>query len=216
MPDLAWIIKNKIIYRRRYYDPMYRPEVEAEVKEVIRNSRGNWFIDIGCNTGYYSKLARKRFRRVVSIDPNPKHHAPVQVAISNKSGRAEFYLDSNRGSADSLLQNPHILGKDYQNQDQKIMVETITFDHLGIDADLVKVDVEGAEFEVIEGMNVHKPKKAIIELHDERREEELIQAMLKKGYVMEKLDPYHFLFTLEIEWRKTLDKRRQARMPCSW
>ena len=160
---------------------------------MVREAQGNIFIDIGSNLGYYSKLAKKRFRGVLSIDPNPKYHADMRVAISNKDGRAMFYIGDGRGGADSLLHNPHISGKEWTN-DSPIQVQTMTYDQLMLDADLVKIDVEGAEFDIIEGMKLYLPKRVIIELHDERREQELLSKMGDKGYESEKLGSSHFLF----------------------
>jgi FkbM family methyltransferase len=194
--NIPWILYHKILFRRRYYNAIYNPRIEAEVKKTIRGARGDVFIDIGSNVGYYSKLARKRFKKVISVDPNPKYHAEIQLAISNKNGRAMFYFGDGKGAADSLIHNLHNQGKEWENGNP-IQVETITYDQLMLDADLVKIDVEGAEFEVIEGMNLHKSKKAIIELHDERRENELLQKMAEKGYIASQLDHHHWLFVIE-------------------
>jgi hypothetical protein len=50
------------------------------------------------------------------------------------------------------------------------------------------------EFEVIEGMNLHKPQAVIIELHDERREFELNRKMAEKDYWAEQIDKTHWFF----------------------
>ena len=193
MPDILWIIKNKILFKEKY---TFRDELE--VLRAMKTMHGDIFIDIGCNIGIYSRLMRKRFKRVYSIDPNPKYHAEIQVAISNKLGQAMFFIGNNIGGADSLIHNPHVQGREWKN-DSPIQVETMTFDQLMLDADLVKIDVEGSEFEVIEGMNIHLPKQVIIELHDERRENELLAKMAEKGYIHTKLDIHHFLFKLRYQ-----------------
>ena len=48
-------------------------------------------------------------------------------------------------------------------------MEVRTFDSLGIDADLVKIEVEGEEFKVLAGMVKHLPQCVMVELPDERR-----------------------------------------------
>jgi len=191
-PDIIWILKHKIIHRDK--SGAWNPAFEPEVKKLIGSLSGDVFVDIGCNLGFYSQLARKRFRQVYSIDPNPKYQASIQVAISNKYGHQPFYLGNGIGSADSLIKNPHILGEDWKNEDNQIIVGTMTFDQLELDADLVKIDVEGAEFEVIEGMNLHLPKAAIIEIHDERRIYEMVLKMEEKGYHWTRIDSYHWFF----------------------
>jgi FkbM family methyltransferase len=190
-PDIPWIIRNKILHRswRGAYHPLFEPEV----KKLVASLSGDIFVDIGCNTGVYSKLAKKRFKRVYSIDPNPRYHAPIQVAISNYNGLGTFYLGDGMGSADSLVHNPHILGEDWV-QKESYQVDVRTFDSLDLDADLVKIDVESGEFDVLNGMVKHLPRALVIELHDERREEELIAKMYRKGYSMSRIDETHWFF----------------------
>lgn len=188
------------IHRPRTYYKMLRLKLglpyptEPAVWNTIKRMRGNVFVDIGCNKGEYTRLARKNFKQVYSIDPNPKCNAPIQLAVSDMTGWAEFYIGDNMGGADSIVKNPHILGRDYNNGAKTLKVKTSTFDDLGIDADLVKIDVEGAELKVIDGMNLRLPKNLIIEVHDERSVSELIRKMRMKGYAKSDIDPTHLFF----------------------
>src|SRR5260370_944900 len=192
IPNLPWIFYHKILFRRRYYNPIYDPMIEREVKKIVRESQGDIFIDIGSNIGYYSKLAKKRFRQVVSIDPNPKYHAKIQAAISNKNGRAMFFISDGIGAADSLIHNPHIQGKEWKN-DSPIQIETMTFDQLMLHADLLKIDVVGSEFQVVDGMNLYLPKALIIELHQPERTGELLLKLHQKGSdQIIKIDKTHY------------------------
>lgn len=161
----------------------------------MKQMRGTLFVDIGSNQGVYSRIGRRQFKKTVTIDPNPQWNADYQLALSDHDGHETFYLGDGKGAADSIMKNPHILGKAWQNE-SIYDVETRTFDSLGLDADLVKIDVEGAEFKVINGMNGHLPRAAIIELHDERRERELLDKMSKKGYSASQIDNMHWLFKL--------------------
>jgi len=190
-PDIPWIIRNKIISRPK--PAAWDPTIEPAVKKLVARLNGDIFVDIGCNLGYYSELAKKRFRHVFSIDPNPRYHAKYQFALSNYNGTGMFHLGNGIGSADSLIHNPHILGEDWV-QKESYEVKVRTFDSLNLQADLVKIDVEGGEFEVIEGMNTHKPQRIIIELHDERRKDELVKKMAEKGYHAEQIDETHWFF----------------------
>jgi len=187
----------RFIFEKWILGKHWSPPFEPKVKQLIRSMKGDVFIDIGSNTGIYSRLAQKRFKQVYSFDPNPEYHA-IQFAISDRRGVQPFYYGNGIGSADSLVRNPHILGIDWKNETDSIQVETLTFDDLRLDADLVKIDVEGAEFKVLEGMNLYLPKTLIIELHDERRENELVEKMNGKGYSTSRIDSSHFLFTLPL------------------
>jgi len=96
----------------------------------------------------------------------PVWEANLQIALSDSNRHAPFYIGDGEGSADSLVQNPHILGKNWFNA-SKYDVEVRTFDSLGLDADLVKIDVEGEEFKVLAGMVKHLPQCVMVELRDE-------------------------------------------------
>ena len=193
MTDWNWIITNKIVHRRRYAATHVH---EPKVLSVIKQFHGDLFVDVGCNKGLYSKLAKKNFKKVIGIDPNPKWNADLQVALSNFNGTAPFYIGDNKGSADSLIHIPHIQGIDWRNNTE-YDVKVCTFDSLELDADLVKIDVEEAEFQVLEGMQKYLPRNVIVELHDERRQEELFKLMSSKGYRLERLvDSTHWWFKL--------------------
>jgi FkbM family methyltransferase len=185
MIDIKWIIKYRILKHPKPTEP--------KVTEIMLKIKGDLFIDIGSNTGWYGKTLRKNFREILTIDPNPKWKADLEIAIGKENRIIPFYTFENTGAADSLIDHVHILGKNYENR-QTRLVNVRTFDSLGRDADLVKVDVEGAEFEVLAGMVKHRPKNLVVELHDERREDELIQTSLNMGYKGFQIDSNHWLF----------------------
>ena len=104
-------------------------------------------------------------------------------------GKAAFYVNSNSrniinsASASSLFEKfefracDHAPDRTYTGS--PICVETMRFDSLLSEptADLVKLDVEGAEFLVLEGMKESLAKRRVrnilVELHDRDRREEL-------------------------------------------
>jgi len=157
--DIPWIIRNKIISRPN--PAAWDPTIEPAVKKLVARLNGDIFVDIGCNLGYYSELAKKRFRHVFSIDPNPRYHAKYQFALSNYNGTGMFHLGNGIGSADSLIHNPHILGEDWV-QKESYEVKVRTFDSLNLQADLVKIDVEGAEHLVLRGADFDRFRPWIV------------------------------------------------------
>ncbi|TLX66574.1 MAG: FkbM family methyltransferase, partial [Thaumarchaeota archaeon] len=156
MLDLKWILKYRILN--------YPKPTEPEVTKIMLSMKGNLFIDIGSNTGWFSRILKNNFNNIITIDANPKWKANMRIAISNFDGEGVFFIGNNLGSADSLKNNPYILGKDWINIEQ-LRVKVCRFDTLKLDADLVKVDVEGSEFDVLEGMKEYVPKKIVVELH---------------------------------------------------
>lgn len=168
-----------------------RPNAEPLVVKKLKKIKGKLFVDIGCNEKFYARLLRKNFDEILTVDPNPKWKADMQIALANFNGEAPFYIGMNNGSADSIIPKPHIMGKDWLNG-EPFMVQVRRFDDLAISADLAKIDVEGSEFEVLEGMEGNRPKNLMVELHDERRDYELWFLMGAMGYLVTKIDDTHF------------------------
>lgn len=191
MKDYRFIFEKYVL--RKHRDSWFKTEKKAI--QTAQQIHGNLFIDVGSNRKYYATALKDNFKRIVTIDANPKWQADMQIALSWFNGEAMFYVGDNEGSADSLLQNPHILGKDWTNSG-RFNVPVRTFDSLELDADLVKIDVEGAELDILDGMVKYLPRNVIVELHDEKRRYDLRSRMLNKGYNVKRLDKTHWWFHL--------------------
>ena len=185
---------------------------EKNVRNVLKSIHGDCFYDVGANVGFYSLLLRHNFRQVYAVEPVPanirrlkrglsirfvRNVRVVPVALSDKSGKATFYVNSDSRtmidnlSASSLLEKfefrscDHAPDRTYAGS--PISVETMTFDSLLSEpkADLVKIDVEGAEFLVLEGMREslasRKVNNILVELHDRDRKDEL-ESILKSNF----------------------------------
>jgi len=65
---------------------------------------------------------------------------------------------------------------------------------------LVKIDVEGAEFLVLEGMRAkikeHQIKRIIVELHNKENKSQLELTFTEHGYTVEWVDPDHLFASL--------------------
>lgn len=177
---------------------------EKNVRNLLKSIHGDCFYDIGANIGFYSLSLRNNFRRVYAVEPVPtnirrlkrrlsmrfaRNVRVVPLALSDKNGKSTFYINSdsrnmiNNLSASSLFEKfefrscDHAPDRTYAGS--PISVETMTFDTLLSEptADLVKIDVEGAEFLVLEGMRESFTKRKVghilVELHDRDRKEEL-------------------------------------------
>jgi FkbM family methyltransferase len=177
---------------------------EKNVRNILKSIHGDCFYDVGANVGFYSLLLRGNFRQVYAVEPVPanirrlkrslsirfvRNVRVIPVALSDRNGKATFYVNSdsrtmiNNLSASSLLEKfefrscDHAPDRTYAGS--PITVETITFDNLLSEptADLVKIDVEGAEFLVLEGMREslasRRVNNILVELHDRDRKGEL-------------------------------------------
>jgi len=185
---------------------------EKDVRNILKSIHGDCFYDVGANVGFYSLLLRHNFRQVYAVEPVPanirrlkrglsirfvRNVRVVPVALSDKNGKATFYVNSDSRtvidnlSASSLFERfefrscDHAPDRTYAGS--PISVETMTFDSLLSEpkADLVKVDVEGAEFQVLEGMReslaVRRVNNILVELHDRDRKDEL-EAILSSNF----------------------------------
>ncbi len=132
---------------------------------------GDICIDVGANYGYYSLLMSTltgKEGRTIAVEPNPYvfnllaatasvHSSsiePVQVALSDVSGFTTLVIPDNFYGDASIVER-----KDKPRMARsRVDVKTQTLDELAVQLelpriDLVKIDVEGAEPSVFNGMN---------------------------------------------------------------
>lgn len=147
-------------------------------KSIIKT--GDLFVDIGANIGYFSMLALYLGARVHAFEPEAKNVEYIrrnaltnhkekdiivsEVALSNEDGTGELYLcpydsghhtmNQNKGITDyrktSLMRKCLDL---FTNATKKIEVDTVVFDELQMKPDVIKMDCEGSELLVLEGMD---------------------------------------------------------------
>jgi len=193
--------------------------LEPEVLKRLRRLKGRVFVDIGANVGLYTLLLQPRFNRVHAVEPNPEMLVQLKdrvanydnvsihpVALSDHDGETMLYLNREEphcsGSADTILpvfnyrpqSNPSMNRSTWQHDG--IMVKAVTYDSLFPGpVDLVKVDVEGAEFLVLYGMRKSLKngtvKNLVVELHDRERRQELETLFAQYGYAARWLDADH-------------------------
>lgn len=159
---------------------------EGTINILRKNIKlGDVFVDLGANEGFFTVIGSKLVGegRVVSIEPllklnkiitqnvelnDCKNVTLAPVAVSNKIGKDFFYVypNINTGASSLILPTSYFL--------RKIKVRTITlkalFDEFGLDhADLIKIDIEGGEYNAIFGSEELFRKKIIrkivLELH---------------------------------------------------
>jgi FkbM family methyltransferase len=128
-------------------------------------------IDIGANIGYLSLNFAAHLDSsgiVYSFEPERKNYnslienislnkglniKPIKKALSNFDGKIKLYIskDNNQGSH-STIYNDQILSENYEEIEALKLDDFIKNERL-LKIDFVKIDVEGAEVEVLEGMS---------------------------------------------------------------
>lgn len=162
-------------HHQLYYKGVYEPETTRYLKNNVR--KRDVFVDIGANNGYYTLLMASIGAEVYSFEPQPVPRRMLKrglkinglranvsdFALDNKTGTSDFYIHKSSGTS-GLYQRIGTRGR--------IEVKTTTLDSILDHADFVKIDVEGAEIRVLQGMERLIERcpdvRLIIEVHPQR------------------------------------------------
>lgn len=177
---------------------------EKPVVEALSQIHGGIFVDIGASLGYYSVLLSRNFKTVLAFEPHPDNVKAMRdmtrfakipnifvlpVAVSDSEGEAILYVGT--------FSATHSFSRGSLTTDKVLPVRTVRLDSVVKETvDLVKIDVEGAEWRVLEGaekiIRSRKVLRMLIELHDERTRE-LDEYLGERGYSTQWLDKVHVL-----------------------
>lgn len=154
------------IQRQLFWHEEYEKPVDHAIRKFL--SEDSVFLDIGANIGYFSLLSATIARKgmICSFEPAPavfqhlkKNIAEnnfenirlIQSAVGGRTGKAMIYLaDEKNIGMSSLIQPENYSGiaaeTDVQTIDHWIAESGLT------KTDLIKIDVEGSEYDVLMGM----------------------------------------------------------------
>lgn len=157
-------IPNRLYWRGAFG---YEPETSRVMFEVFRDCQ--FFVDVGANVGYFSALAlaANPSMLVASFEPMPRNFAalcqnlaesfpesaalPMRIALSDRSGQVEM-----QHAGHAVQVRSSIARGQATDLTERLSVTSVRFDELGglfrKPVDVVKIDVEGSEDLVIEGM----------------------------------------------------------------
>ncbi len=143
--------------------------------------------DIGCNIGYTALLAliQNPNRRIILVDPNPValQKASMNIIQNNMGSKAQympaFVGESTGDTVKFYTVGAGAAGSMYASHAQTaasinsfMQVNTVTLDdlytHYNIEPDLIKIDVEGAETQVMQSAKIVASKSQctfFIEMH---------------------------------------------------
>jgi FkbM family methyltransferase len=157
-----------------FYDEPYEPDMALAIRRLLRT--GDVFLDVGANIGFFSVLAGcivGETGRVVAFEPHPDALATlraaiavnglsaivdiVEAAVGNAMGTVRLFLSDD--PVLSTLDPARSPARDHFTFDRSIEVRQLTLDgwlaerqHLAPRIRAIKIDVEGAEADVVHGM----------------------------------------------------------------
>ena len=160
-------------YKEIYIDKNHEPEIAELMVKYIKH--GDIVLDIGANIGYHSILMSQcvgDYGKVIAFEPVPemqnkfienmelnssKNIILNKFALSNNHGKIKFYADftDDTGTSSAIKMRDTM---------EEIEVDIKTLDSLNIPkVDFIKIDVEGFEWNVIDGgRNTIERNKPII------------------------------------------------------
>lgn len=193
---------------------MFKNEYEPITTKVFKQllKLGDTVIDIGANVGYFSLLSKiivGDTGRVYAFEPNKNNSIAIfqnaelnslkvsiiPVALSDKAGKASFYLSSADSEHSLIKSSSHL---------QQISIDVYKLDSFHFDkVDLIKIDVEGNEFAVLQGA------KQIIQNNPNIN---LIVEISKQGDLLQNI--WHYLRSLDMKYFYAINENRKSINEC--
>ncbi len=202
-----------------YVDPRFElwyanGDHEPWIQEILKSELrlGDCYYDVGAHTGFFSLIA-SRFvgpsGRIVAFEPDPEnaallraniakngveHAAVLEAAVWSSPGQVTF----ERASDASNRMTGRIASTGDSRQARitvpAVRLDDVVFGQRRPAPNLIKMDVEGAEWEALQGarrlLSEVKPK-LLCEVHD-RGQMDQIRAYLEQfGYIAEEWTPVH-------------------------
>ena len=179
--------QSRIFFNHPFFlGELYERKVTHHLVNRLKESK--CFIDVGANMGFYSVLAGKilstRGGEVHAIEMDAENVSRIranirlndlrnvsihEIALGDHQGTVEYYRC---GSFRNTLE----VSSDEQDRYDKVSVPMITLDsllaELDIKPDVIKIDVEGAEYLVLRGMDstMMGPAEIYCEVHVDETE----------------------------------------------
>ena len=194
--------------RKRYINGYWLGDFEPAFQHALASTLhpGMTFFDVGANAGFYSLVAWKKIGpsgKCVSVDPDPDNCAHMQElkqinklvaweiveeAMAGTPGILTFQTSTGGDSGGHLVNMETFPGDNPQGERFR-KVKADTLDHLVArygKPDVIKVDIEGAEWEVFrdgarELLTTHRPIM-LMELHGKGRADRILNLFEQNDY----------------------------------
>ena len=209
----------------------YEPHVKRIIRNVLGRPSSQSFIDVGAFIGWhtlyaYRILRKRKVFKIITVEPDPDNYRELEKKVGSIQdiqlvNEAVFFRDGEEidfhvgkrghsGFADAGSLFPtewHI--EDGFLTGERIRVKTVRLDTLikrfGLErVDLVKMDIEGAEYPVLTdpSLDLSRVENMVVEVHyryGSRESREIMRALATHGFKLVPLYPdatskrYHLL-----------------------
>ena len=198
MEELFFFAISRLKIPYAYWD-------ERKVSRLLRNVRGGVFLDIGANRGYYCVLLSDNFQIMYAVEPSKENVHTMRRLFRYgivKPVIIEAAVTDHDGSTTLIKGRDHSRHhlREIPKKDDSLR-STFTVPSVSISSlvekygniDLVKVDVEGAEWLVLKGAEnqLAKISRWLVELHTVSRRGELEDWMRNHQYEIVWIDKSH-------------------------
>ncbi len=216
--------------------PWYEAGFRRIIKNVLSKPHSQTFIDIGAFLGWHTVTAYKILRkrkvfRIVAVEPDPNNYRQLEKNIGGFGGiqlvneavfvsdgeEIDFHVEKVSGGMSGSVFPTECHVKDGYLSGERIRVRTVRLDTLikrfGLErVDLIKMDIEGAEYPVLTdpSLDLSRVENIVVEVHyryGSRESQEIIRALAKHGFKIVPLYPdqtsrYHRLLACrgEVPW----------------
>lgn len=190
-------VQREIFIRDNYYEGDL---LDSLLNEIIEQ---NWnIVDVGANIGNHSLCFARKANEVISIEPVKLNFEILKknVEINNKNNITLYQVGlgshSSKGSIANV--NTNNMGSTELEYDDNGEIVIVSMDELlvGKKIDFIKIDVEGFEYEVLQGAKrILKDQHPVIfvEIFDERFE--IVNSYLMSlGYRIKKQYDSNYLY----------------------
>jgi len=212
---------SKVVYRQKYFFVQNAKDfeiltLEPDLSLFLNDDYQGTFLDVGAHIGKYSVLFADRFRKVVAVEPEEDNFSTLMrnIRLNKLEGkitaiRRAVYNESDLAltiTLDSLNLGAHSVISSSTSRDAPLRqqeVRTITIDDVTRrckirpeEISFVKIDVEGAEYFVLDGMRevlAVGRAKLVIEVLDAQRVKKVISLLAEYGYTVTQIDAIDYL-----------------------
>lgn len=204
---------HDVIQRYLYLFGVWEPHLTRWIQGRLQP--GDTFVDVGANIGYFTVLASCQVGgagRVVAIEASPDFHATlmenlhanacgnvrsVNTAVSHTTECLTFYLEQSTNLGATSIVPPASRPQSSFKMTARPLPAILTDDELR-SARIVKIDVEGAEASVVQGLRpalgrLRADAELVIEVcprrlvSQNRRVDEIIDPLLQHGFHLYRL-----------------------------